>query len=201
MVITSHGTSLTKTWTKPDEYKTNVLSKQKAQKKLVPEGWQHKALTPCTNCTAEEWSCANRQKKRHTTGFYVTVGDRCINMLCWVSKGISLFFFLWFYFIFFSFLKDISRSRYWDCWNVLGIHSTLQTSRLESGSNDYCLAHPGFFCCFSFTTLLPHWQERHTQQNRNTTTKHSENSTCPTIFFNVPPLIIQITAILIIAGI
>lgn len=29
-----------------------------------------------------------------------SMGDRCINMLCWVSKGISLFFLL---FIFYSF--------------------------------------------------------------------------------------------------
>lgn len=32
------------------------------------------------------------KNRRQTTGFYVTVGDRCVNMLCWVSKGISLFF-------------------------------------------------------------------------------------------------------------
>lgn len=38
------------------------------------------------------------------TGFYVTVGDRCINMLCWVSKGISLFVFFS-VFLFFLFLK------------------------------------------------------------------------------------------------
>lgn len=56
----------------------------------------------------------------------------------------SAFLFLSFFLLFF-FSIDISRSRYWDCWNVLGIHSTLSTSRLESGSNDYCLAHPGFF--------------------------------------------------------
>lgn len=49
------------------------------------------------------------EDKRQTTGFYVTVGDRCINMLCWVSKGISLFFssllFLPFFFFALFFLK------------------------------------------------------------------------------------------------
>lgn len=33
------------------------------------------------------------ENKRQTTGFYVTVGDRCVNMLCWVSKGITFFSF------------------------------------------------------------------------------------------------------------
>lgn len=67
-------------------------------------------------------------------------------LTCFVGflKGYH-YFFSFFFSFFSSFCKDISRSRYWDCWNVLGIHSTLQTSRLESGSNDYCLAHPGFF--------------------------------------------------------
>lgn len=67
-------------------------------------------------------------------------------LTCFVGflKGYHFFSFFKKTFIF-TFLKDISRSRYWDCWNVLGIHSTLQTSRLESGSNDYRLAHPGFF--------------------------------------------------------
>lgn len=152
--------------------------------------------------------CKHTKEKDKTTGFYDTVGDRCRNMLCWVSKGISLFLpFYLFFFTRFFFLKDISRSRYLDCWNVLGIHSTLQTSRLESGSNDYCLAHPGFFFCFFFFVcrkpLYYHTDKKDTlNKNRNTTTKHSENSTCPTIvFFCVSTLIIQITAILIIAGI
>lgn len=118
----------------------NKQTKKKAQKKLVPEGWQREALTPCTHCTADEWSCANRQKKGQTTGFYV--GGRCINTLCWDSKGMSFFSSL-FFAVFFIYPKDISRSCYWDRWNVLGIHSTLHTCRLERRSNDYCLAHPG----------------------------------------------------------
>lgn len=45
------------------------------------------------------------ENKRHTTGFYVTVGDRCINMLCWVSKGISFFRLFFFFFLLFFCLK------------------------------------------------------------------------------------------------
>lgn len=63
MVIASHGTSLTQKQRLVSENE-NVLSKQKAQKKLIPEGWQHEAPTPRKNCTAEEWSCANTQKKK-----------------------------------------------------------------------------------------------------------------------------------------
>lgn len=72
------------------------------------------------------------------------VGDRRINTLCWISKGISLFSVL--SLLFFPRLLKIIL----DGWNVSGIHSTLQMGRLESRSDDYCLAHPGvfFFCPF-----------------------------------------------------
>lgn len=69
------------------------------------------------------------------------VGDRRINTLCWISKGISLFSVLSLLF-FPRLLKTIL-----DGWNVSEIHSTLQMGRLESRSDDYCLAHPGFFFC------------------------------------------------------
>lgn len=50
-------------------------------------------------------SVQTEKTKDTTTGFYVTVGDRCINMLCWVSKGISLFFVFFFFFFFLLFFK------------------------------------------------------------------------------------------------
>lgn len=50
--------------------------------------------------------CKHKKKKeKETTGFCDTVGDRCINMLCWVSKGISLFFSS----VFFSFAHFFKR--------------------------------------------------------------------------------------------
>lgn len=98
-----------------------------------------------------------KQTKEKTNSWILQcVGDRRINMLCWISKGISLFF---------SSPPSPSPDLlkiFLDGWNVSGIHSTLQTSRLESRSNDYCLAHPGFFFSISvyflfvLTTLLPH---------------------------------------------
>lgn len=109
-----------------------------------------------------------KQTKEKTNSWILQcVGDRRINMLCCVSKGISLFFC--------SFRPPHLLKIFLDGWNVSGIHSTLQTGRLESRSNDYCLAHPGlFFFSFSvfflfvLTTLLPHWQERHwTKQEHN----------------------------------
>lgn len=112
-----------------------------------------------------------KQTKEKTNSWILQcVGDRRINMLCCISKGISLFFC--------SFRPPHPPHLlkiFLDGWNVSGIHSTLQTGRLESRSNDYCLAHPGLFffpflCFFLFvlTTLLPHWQERHwTKQEHN----------------------------------
>lgn len=177
------------TKTKTISIQTNVLSnrKHKNNTTTLPWGVTAQGINTLYKLHGRGMIvCKQKKTKTQTTGSYVTVGDRCVNMLCWISKGIS-FFFLFFiinsvFSLFFFPQKDISRSRYWDRWNVLGIHSTLQTSRLESRSDDYCLAHPWVFS----TTLLRHWQERHTQQNRSTTTKHSENSTCPNIFMFLP---------------
>lgn len=99
------------------------------------------------------------------------VGDRRINTLCWISKGISLFF------CSFAPSPPCLLKIFLDGWNVSGIHSTSQMGRVESRSDDYCLAHPGvfffcpFLCVFFFpvlTTLLSHWQQRHwTKQEHN----------------------------------
>lgn len=129
------------------------------------------------------------KRKRQTTGVYGWQMYK--HAFVGFLKGYHFFAFYLFFTHFFS--KDISRSRYLGCWNVLGIHSTLQTSRLESGSNDYCLAHPGFFFFFFllffffWKPLYYHTDKKDTlNKNRNTTTKHSENSTCPTMFFFLP---------------
>lgn len=121
-------------------------------------------------------------KRKETAGFNVTVGDRCINMLCWVSKGISLFFS---FFALFSF-KDISRSRYWDLLECLRnpfyiIDWKKRKQRLLFGTSRVFFFHLPLFFFYYHTD-----KKRHTQQNRNTTTKHSENSTCPTIFMFLP---------------
>lgn len=110
-----------------------------------------------------------KQTKEKTNSWILQyVGDRRVNTLCWISKGISLFLR--------SFAPPQILKIIVDGWNVSGIHSTLQMGRLESRSDDYCLAHPGFvfFCPFLYvffpvlTTLLSHWQQRHwTKQEHN----------------------------------
>lgn len=80
----------------------NVLSKQKAQKKLVPEGWQREAPTPRQKLHDGGMIMCKHTKEKDKR--LESTGDRCINMLCWVSKGISLFclLFIFFYSIFFG---------------------------------------------------------------------------------------------------
>lgn len=77
---------------KKDQWlQTNVLSEQKAQNNLVPEGWQREALAPRTNCTAEEWLCANRPKKRQTAGFCSMLATDALTCFAGFLKGYHSF--------------------------------------------------------------------------------------------------------------
>lgn len=139
---TSHGTSLTK------KHKLNLMStykcalKTESTKETRPWGVTAHGINALCKLHGRGMMVCKQKNKRQTTGFNVRLVTDVLTCFVGFLKGYHFFLF---FFSFCSFLKDISRSRYWDCWNVLGIHSTLQTSRLESGSNDYCLAHPGFF--------------------------------------------------------
>lgn len=193
MVIASHGTSLTKKGKRKNNnwrIKMKMSSRNKKRKRnssLRGDSMRRQRLVKIARRRNDH--VQTHKRKRQTTGVYGWQMYK--HAFVGFLKGYHFFAFYLFFTHFFS--KDISRSRYLGCWNVLGIHSTLQTSRLESGSNDYCLAHPGFFFFFFllffffWKPLYYHTDKKDTlNKNRNTTTKHSENSTCPTMFFFLP---------------
>lgn len=69
--------------------------KRKRNLSLRADSVRHQRLVQIARQRNEQVQ-TDTKKKRQTTGFYVTLCDRCINMLCMVSKGISLFFSLFF---------------------------------------------------------------------------------------------------------
>lgn len=116
-------------------YKSNEF-KQKSTEETLPWGVTAQGINASRKlhgrgmivCKQKENNNKQKKKKDKTTGFNVT--DRLVTdvLTCFVGflKGYHFFLVFSFFFVLFFFvLNNFSKSRYWDCWNVLGIHSTL----------------------------------------------------------------------------
>lgn len=123
--------------------------------------------------------CKQKTTDKKQLGSMLGVADRCINMLCRVSKGIT--FFSSFFWLFFKRYYKRPLLRLLEC---LRYPFYIIDWKAEATTTVW---HNEGFSFFFFKPLDYHTDKKDTlKKNKNTTTKHSENSTCPTIFMFLP---------------
>lgn len=114
-------------WNIPDNKTHKLMStnkrplKQKSAKETLPWGVTAQGVNASYKLHGRGMIvCKQKTKDKQLDSMLRLVTDVST---CFVGflKGYHFFLFLFFALFFCSF----SRSRYWDCWNVLGIHSTL----------------------------------------------------------------------------
>lgn len=112
-----------KTQTKPNEYK-QMSSQTESAKETLPWGVTARGINASYKLHGRGMIvCKQKTKDIQLDSMLRLVTDVST---CFVGFLKGYHFFVFFFLLFALFLfKDISRSRYWDCWNVLGIHSTL----------------------------------------------------------------------------
>lgn len=110
--------------------------------------------------------CKHKTKDKKQLGSMLGVADRCINMLCRVSKGMT--FFSSFFLLFFKRYYKRPLLRLLEC-----LRYPFYIIDWKAEATTTVWHNEGFSFFFFKTTWLPHWQERHTQKNKTKTQQQS----------------------------